>query len=115
MIKRLLNQPKAVLKRALGIERLRQERDAAIAELHRYDGERDRVPAKLHAAIIERDAYHEQRDQAYRELDEVVQERNRLKGELERLRRELSNPKHVGRAAVGAISDQEQLVQRPDR
>ena len=92
MIKRLLNRPKAVLKRALGIERLRQERDAAIAELHRNlkdDGERDRVPVKLHAAIIERDAYHEQRDQAYRELDEVVQERNRLKGELERLRREL--------------------------
>ena len=59
MIKRLLNRTKAALKRVLGVEKLRRERDDAIADLHRYlkdDEERDRVPAKMHAAIIERDA-----------------------------------------------------------
>lgn len=92
MIKRLLNRPKAALKRVLGVVKLRRERDDAIADLHRYlkdDEERDRVPAKLHAAIIEREAYLEQRDQAYRELDDMCKERNRLRDELERLRREL--------------------------
>ena len=80
------------MKRVLGVEKLRRERDDAIADLHRYlkdDEERDRVPAKMHAAIIERDAYLEQRDQAYRELDDMCKERNRLRGELEGLRREL--------------------------
>ena len=72
--------------RALGKERLRNERDAARYERNEHLRERDEYHRQLDIALGERDEYHRQLDIALGERNECLRQRDSLTQQIERER-----------------------------
>jgi len=97
--------------RALGKERLRNERDSARYERNEYLRERDEYHRQLDIALGERDEYHRQLDIALGERNECLRQRDSLTQQIERER--TRNSSHD---LVSALADAlaRMTVQRDD-
>ena len=97
--------------RALGKERLRNERDAARYERNEHLRERDEYHRQLDIAVGERHEYHRQLDIALGERNDYLRQRDALLAELDRERTRNSSHNLVSALANALAS---MTVQRDD-
>ena len=111
--------------RALGKERLRNERDAARYERNEYLRERDEYHRQLDIALGERDEYHRQldialgeRDEYHRQLDIALGERNECLRQRDSLTQQIERERtrNSSHDLVSALADAlaRMTVQRDD-